>query len=395
VICSTLKKALKELEQCLSKHNIVCLGNLLLADNKLKGVKTSWLEEIAGSGVAPYILVEADGAARKPIKGFAPFEPVIPSNASLLLPVLGLDALGLNLDSKDVHRPELLGKITGALPGEKLNVSHINHYLGHTVKIGMEAVPRTPIIPVINKMDLISNLNPIKKITGGMAGYPAVNRVLFTSLQETAPLKFILDPARRVPFVSCVILAAGCSKRMGKNKLALKLKGKTILEHTVNNALKSKVGEVIVVTRPTNGWVKNIFPEHIVKTVINPLYRQGVSTSLKTGLTALHPLSQGVVFALGDQPFITTEVYNSLIENYASKMNLVTCPLFKEKRGNPVLFDRRTWPLLLNLKGDIGGRQIFAGLPKNEICNVETSCPGILQDIDTAEDYQRALFYPC
>jgi len=391
VICSALDEALDKLEQYFKKGNTVALGSSFLPDNKIKGIETVWLEEIARNGIASYILIEADGAARKPIKGFAPYEPVLPPNASLLLPVLGLDALGLKLDSKNVHRPKLLGRIAGIMPGEQINIDHINHYLKYVIKIGMEAVPRSRIVPVINKMDLIDNFNFIQEITRCLSGYPVVDRLLFSALQETFPVKFVFVPSKPIPFISCVILAAGSSERMGRDKLALKIKGKTVLEHSVKNALSSRVGEVIVVTRPESGWVKELFAGRTVKVVVNPFYRQGISSSLKEGLRATHPLSQGVIFALGDQPFIPAEVYNTLIETYTHAMHLVTCPLFKGKRGNPVLFDRRSWPLLLNLEGDRGGKQIFPFLPEQEIYCVETSCAGILKDIDTPEEYQDIL----
>lgn len=389
VICSALDEALDKLEQYFKKGNTVALGSSLLPDNKIKGVETSWLEEIARNGIASYILIEADGAAGKPIKGFASYEPVLPIDAGLLLPVLGIDALGLKLNSKNVHRPELLGRLAGILPGEQLNINHFNVCLKYMIKLGIDIASRARIIPVINKMDLVENICLITEITRGLAGYPDVNRLVFSALQEKFPVKFVFDPSKPIPFISCVILAAGCSERMGKDKLALKIKEKTILEHSVKNALKSRVGEVIVVTRPESSWVKDLFPEQTVKVVFNPFYQQGISSSLKAGLLASHPLAQGIIFALGDQPFITAEVYNTLIESYACKLNLVTCPLFKGKRGNPVLFDRRTWPLLMELNGDKGGKQIFTFLPEKEIFNVETSCPGVLQDIDTPEDFQK------
>lgn len=392
VLSASLEEALFKLEQYFKHNNIVTLAASVLDNGKLVGIETSWLEKIVENSAARYILVEADGAAHKPIKGHASFEPVLPPNTGLLLPVLGLDALGLRLDPRDVHRPELLGKVIGARPGEQINLVHIKRYLQYLCKIGRETVPRARLVPVINKMDLLTDLQPVKEIAGSLQGCPDVERILFTTLQADHPVKFVFDAARTAPFISAVILAAGCSQRMGKDKLRLQLKEKTLLEHSVENALGSKVGEVIVVTRPESlAWVKKLFSAQAIKAAINPFYQQGIATSLQAGLQVLHPLSQGVVFALGDQPFITAAVYNALLESHARQLPLVACPIFNGKRGNPVLFDRRTWPLLGELKGDKGGRQIFALLGEKEILNVQTSCAGILQDIDTPEDYRDLL----
>ena len=165
------------------------------------------------------------------------------------------------------------------MPGERIEINHINRYLQYAIKLGTEAVPGARIMPVINKIDLLAEPASIQEIKGYLSGHLAVNRLLFTSLQDNFPVKFVFDPARPIPFISCVTLAAGCSERMGKDKLALKIKDKTILELSVGNALQSKVGEVIVVTRPESVWVKELFQGQSVKVVVNPFYRQGISSS--------------------------------------------------------------------------------------------------------------------
>ena len=123
--------------------------------------------------------------------------------------------------------------------------------------------------------------------------------------------------------------------------------------------------------------------------MINNNHLEGIASSLKTGIAASHPLAQGIIFTLADQPFIPPEVYNLLIEEYTSRLNLLTFPSYKGKRGNPVLFDRRTWGQLMGLEGDEGGRQIISSIPDREKCRVDTVFPGILVDIDTPQDLQN------
>ena len=93
VVTSSFKEAMVQIRKLFDQHSIVVLGSSLLANNKIKGIETKWLEEF--SAFVPYILVEADGAARKPIKGL-----LLLSRFSLpqplLLPLLGLDALGVS-----------------------------------------------------------------------------------------------------------------------------------------------------------------------------------------------------------------------------------------------------------------------------------------------------------
>ena len=84
-------------------------------------METALLAGLFNEGIGTHYLVEADGAARRPIKGYASYEPVIPPAAGLLLPVLGLDALGKKVESQTVHRVELFAAQCGAVPGDVLD----------------------------------------------------------------------------------------------------------------------------------------------------------------------------------------------------------------------------------------------------------------------------------
>ncbi len=399
VICSDLKKALAELRRELLTNDLVALGSSLLPDNKLAGIDPAWAEEIYSRAGASYILVEADGAAGKPIKGYAPFEPVLPRASTLIIPLLGLDALGLYPRAGFVHRPELLLKITGTAPGEPLAEEHLLRCLRYMIELGGDMSPAARIMPVLNKVDRLQDKKILRMIaegagTSNFAGVPALDRFLFTSLREEAAVKYIFDLSGRFsrPFITCVVLAAGTSTRMGSNKLSLKINNQTLLDLSLNNVLKSLVDEAILVTRP--GFTFSPHTPHLLndprtKVITNNNHLQGIASSLKTGLAAAHPLAQGIIFTLADQPFIPPAVYDLLIKKYASGLDLLTFPLYKGRRGNPALFDRCTWPRLMGLKGDEGGRQIIPAIPEEEKCGVETLFPGILVDIDTPEDLRN------
>lgn len=394
VIDSDLRAVAVALREKFYRHNLVALGSSLLPGNKLQGIEPAWLGELMGVETASYALIEADGAARKPAKGYASFEPVLPWEANLIVPVQGLDALGLILEEKNIHRAELFAQATGAPLGEPLTTLHFSRSLLQMIVRGRAQSPRARIVPLINKVDLLPERGLLRTLAAEPASSPLVDRVLFTALQEENPVKYVLalSSGAPAPFVSCVVLAAGSSRRMGRDKLFLPLKGKTVLEHTVQNAAAAGMGEVIIVTRPeSSGIVGKTLAAAKVKVIINPLHHRGISSSLKAGIAAVSPLAQGIIFALGDQPFIPAEVYNLLLEHFSQNLNLLTYPQFEGKRGNPVLFDRRTWPALMALAGDAGGRQIISRLPAEEVCAVETRYPGILADLDTPEDWGKYI----
>jgi probable selenium-dependent hydroxylase accessory protein YqeC len=101
--------------------NMVTLAEQLIEGDKIKGVLPEVLDELFEEGACSYILVEADGSRRKPIKAPGPHEPVVPQKATQVFGVIGMDAIGRTLDEKTVHRPELLSEITGTSMGSMID----------------------------------------------------------------------------------------------------------------------------------------------------------------------------------------------------------------------------------------------------------------------------------
>lgn len=391
VTAGSLAEALEKLEQAFAVSRCVSLGRKTLPGDKIEGIGAGLADEIFSSGIAPYVLVEADGAARRPIKGYAPYEPVIPSKTTALVPVLGLDAVGREVNEENVHRAELFVEQIGAGMGRPLEVRHFARCLSYTVGIGRAAAPAARVVPIVNKLDLAKNPDLVRNVANLVAEETPVDRLFFTAAREENPVKYVfsLESGKARPSVACVVLAAGSSARMGKDKLSLKIGGKTLLERAVGAALSSPVSEVIVVTRPDKGAAKYLPLSWPVKIITNPSHHEGISSSLKAGLLAASQRTQGIIFALGDQPFVSTKVYELLLNTYYRELKLITVPLYRGKRGNPVLIDRRAWPLLMGIGGDAGGRQILPLVPEEEIATVEVGDPGVLADIDTEEDFKR------
>lgn len=199
--------------------------------------------------------------------------------------------------------------------------------------------------------------------------------------------------ARRV---TAIILAAGLSKRLGRNKLLLPLGGETVLRKTAKAVLASAVSEVILVTGHEEAEVKQAVEDLDVRLTHNPRYAGGQSTSMIAGIEAAHETAEAYLFVLGDQPLLTPGIVNGLIALYESSRPdaLVAAPTFKGRRGNPALFAASLKDKLLRASGDAGGRGIIRRL--------ETKSPGkivflklrnndIFLDIDTEEDYELML----
>ncbi len=195
--------------------------------------------------------------------------------------------------------------------------------------------------------------------------------------------------------VAAVVLAAGLSRRMGgDNKLLMTLDDTPLIVRAVDAALKSKADPVIVVTGfeadDIEDALNTAFAGKPVKIVHNPDYASGLSSSLKAGIKALDPDSEGVLVCLGDMPRITAGDLDRLIAAYDPEAKTSICvPVYDGKRGNPVLWDRRYFADILALKGDQGARGLIDA-HHNQAGLVNMDDDGVLIDVDNPEDLLRA-----
>lgn len=194
----------------------------------------------------------------------------------------------------------------------------------------------------------------------------------------------------QVPRISGVILAAGASSRMGATKQQLPFRGQTILESVVDSALASSLYQVVVVLGHQADVLEPLLAGRQVVLSYNPHYLQGQSSSLKAGLKTLPAEADGVLFLLGDQPLVTAELIDLILVAYQTSRSPIVLPVFKGRRGNPVLFSRETFGRLASLEADCGARPLFEEYAER-IHKLPVSDPAILFDIDTEEDYQRLL----
>ena len=193
--------------------------------------------------------------------------------------------------------------------------------------------------------------------------------------------------------ISAILLAAGESNRMGQPKQLMPFGHSTIVERTLDNLLNSTVSETIVVLGYKDDEIRKTIASKPVKIAINPDYQQGMSTSIIAGLKQVDKRAQAVLIALGDQPFVDNQTITSLVEAFIANSRGIIIPVYQGRRGNPVIFAIKYKGELLNLKGDIGGREIIKRHP-NDVLEVTVNCEGVLLDIDTAENYTSTIFNP-
>ena len=199
-------------------------------------------------------------------------------------------------------------------------------------------------------------------------------------------------PQSTAPKIAAIVLAAGRSSRMGRNKLLLDLRGKPIVAHVVETVAKADFAEIIVVTGHQAGKVKAALDSPAgLKIVEARADAAGMAASLKTGLKALSPDIDAAMVILGDMPQISHGLLARLVAAYQPlDGRAIVLPVADGKRGNPVLFDRRFFADMALVDGDVGARHIIGG-NSELVMEVPANAAEIFVDVDTPEAYRQLL----
>jgi molybdenum cofactor cytidylyltransferase/probable selenium-dependent hydroxylase accessory protein YqeC len=391
ILTPEVKTLLKKLEETLNNENIAVLGSMISTEGKIDGFVPEMVS-IMSEAFNCFVLVEADGANSKPLKGYNHYEPILPKISSYALAIAGADVLGLEISEQFVHRADKFSAATGLNYGDPITVDTLSKAFRYMADIGKNQAPGAKFAAILNKVDLLCNPEDMAiQLSAGLAetDNPFSSLLLTTAFDEN-PVKFVLSTESKSAKanVAAIILAAGSSQRMGVDKLTLKLGERTVFEYTLREVLTAGADQVIVVTR-TDSSIIALAEKEKCRVVINTYPEAGLSTSLKMGLNAVDSSCQGALFALGDQPLISAAIYRDLLERYRKTLRKIICPRYKGRRGNPTIFDRRTWPELMQLAGDQGGRSLIDALPENQVEYLEVNDPAIITDLDTPSDYKR------
>jgi len=186
-----------------------------------------------------------------------------------------------------------------------------------------------------------------------------------------------------------IILAAGEGKRMGKVKLTLPLGNKKLIEWVLRAVKLTPLDKYFLVVRPEDKEIIKTGEKWGAEIVFNPECKSGMSSSIQKALSLIPSEGvEGFFLILGDQPLITSRIMNKLIKSFSPGKGEIVVPYFKNKRGNPVLFDICWKDELMAVTGDVGGRVLIKAHPE-KIKRVNISDETILFDIDREEDYEK------
>ncbi len=192
--------------------------------------------------------------------------------------------------------------------------------------------------------------------------------------------------------VAAVVLAAGSSRRFGGgSKLLAEVAGQPLIKHVAGALAASRASEVVVVTGPQPEAVEKALAGLPVRFVNNPDHLSGMGGSIAVGIAGLSRQCSGVLISPADMPGVTPELIDSLIAAFeAAGADRIVHPALPPdgRQGNPVLWPRRYFGRLAELRGPSGGKALLSAFP-DDIDRLDWPDAGPAFDIDTQDDLAR------
>jgi len=187
---------------------------------------------------------------------------------------------------------------------------------------------------------------------------------------------------------TAIILAAGQSSRLGKPKQLLIYQGKTLLQHAIDTAKQSKVQSIVVVLGSNADNVLKETDTYGVHLVINDDWETGMASTIRCGIQSIQKLDSkvdGAIVMVCDQPYVTTDLLNSLIETQEETGKPIIASEYGGAIGTPALFQKQFFEELVALEVDSGAKKII--MQNDNFLATISFLKGSI-DIDTIDDYK-------
>lgn len=379
-----LSEGIAAIAQALAEHKFVLVYDRVRRGTVV-GLSAEMVATLPDMLDSDIMLVEADYAANLPLKAPYAAEPAIPAGTTLVIPVASMAAVGQPLDDGHIYNARAMIDRCGFPEGALIKPSWIAQVL-RDPELGMSGVPtQLRTVAFFNQ----SPMTPYNRVRARIAAkialrHSTLQAVALGEVRGHEPVREVQRP------VGAVVLAAGLSSRMGELKMLLPWRdNRTIIEHIVEQLIKSRLDPIIVVTGHQAHAVKAVLEKWDVQLVNNKAYQSGeMLSSLKAGLRAMPEHTTAALMVLGDQPAIQPKIVNKVLLAYAENQHDLVIPSYEMRRGHPVLLGRRYWADALALPGNATPRNLFS-MHEDRIHYVNVDTDSILRDVDTPQDYER------
>jgi molybdenum cofactor cytidylyltransferase len=187
--------------------------------------------------------------------------------------------------------------------------------------------------------------------------------------------------------VAGVVLAAGTSSRMGRNKLLVEVDGRSVLRRVVATALEAGLEPVLVILGHQSERAHAELAGLACQVVLNPEYREGIHSSLRTGIGAVPETCAAAMVLLADMPLVDAAMIRTLVQRYRAGRPLLVVSDYQGVDAPPILYDRQLFPEFRSLEGEGCGKRV---VKRHAAEAVRIRWPSrALTDLDRPEDVER------
>lgn len=191
--------------------------------------------------------------------------------------------------------------------------------------------------------------------------------------------------------ISAIILAAGYSSRMGELKALLPIGNQTLLARVVGLFRTAGISDLLVVTGYQTQRITAELLDLGVPTVYNPLFPEGMFSSVQTGVAGLNPKTEAFFLLPVDIPLLQVQTLHEMIKAFkATGPRVIVHPCFQGRRGHPPLIGQCYTEALLQWTGEDGLRGFFRQCAVEQV-QIEVDDEYILYDLDTPEKYRHLI----
>jgi molybdenum cofactor cytidylyltransferase len=189
--------------------------------------------------------------------------------------------------------------------------------------------------------------------------------------------------------LAAVILSGGASRRMGTPKALLPYRGGTFLEHLLKITDHPRIGWRRVVLGADAGAIVAGAEFRADEVVINKNWEAGQLSSIQAGVRSLPDGTDGMLLCLIDHPLISRELVGELVEQFYSSGKAIALPVYKGRRGHPVIFAARVYEELLSAPLETGARAVV-WTHSEEVCEMETNEEGCILNLNAPDTLAKA-----
>ena len=191
--------------------------------------------------------------------------------------------------------------------------------------------------------------------------------------------------------IAILILAAGASSRMGTPKQLLPWKDTTLLGQVIRTAKSSGVKDVYVVLGANRDKIRPITSRQNITVIQNKVWQEGLGSSIASGIEYFVRQNKAyvaVLVLLCDQPLISSEYLNLLIQTFIKTKKGIVATNYGTKAGVPAIFGKKYFNALMELNGDMGAKKL---IEKNGEDAIVLESGENLTDLDTKIAYENLL----